>query len=54
MALKFIKKANTRLRFLYRKIRFLPQALSRLLCNKIVQPRFDYACSAWNTNIRNV
>ena len=47
MALQVIKKINTRLRFLYRKNRFLSQPLRRLLCNAIIQPHFDYGCSAW-------
>ena len=47
VALQVIKKINTRLRFLYRKNRFLSQPLRRLLCNAIIQPHFDYGCSAW-------
>ena len=47
MALHIIKKINTRLWFLYRKNRFLSQPLCRLLCNAIIQPHFDYGCSAW-------
>ena len=31
----------------YRKNRFLSQPLRRLLCNAIIQPHFDYGCSAW-------
>ena len=51
MALQVIKKINTRLRFLYRKNKFLPQSLGRLVCNAIIQPHFDYACSAWYPNL---
>ena len=51
MALQVIKKINTRLRFLYRKNRFLSQPLRRLLCNAIIQPHFDYSCSAWYPNL---
>ena len=47
MALQVIKKINTRLRFLYRKNRFLSQPFRRLLCNAIIQSHFDYGCSAW-------
>ena len=47
ISLQVIKKINTRLRFLYRKNRFLSQPLRRLLCNAIIQPHFDYGCSAW-------
>ena len=46
IALKTIKKINQKLKFLYRKNRFLTPEL-RLLCNAIIQPQFDYACSAW-------
>ena len=53
MALKVISKINCRLRFLYRKDRFLSQSLFRLLCNALIQPHFDYACSAWYPNLTN-
>ena len=53
MALKVISKINCRLRFLYRKNRFLSQPLRRLLCNALIQPHFDYACSAWYPNLNN-
>ena len=51
MALKTIKKVNQKLKFLYRKNRYLTLALQCLLCNAIMQPHFDYACSAWHTNL---
>ena len=51
MALKVIKKINQKLKFLYRKNRFLTPELRRLLCNAIIQPHFDYACSAWYPNL---
>ena len=50
MALKVINKISSRLRFLYRKNRYLSPHLKRLLCNAIIQPYFDYACSAWYPN----
>ena len=53
MALKVVSKINCRLRFLYRKNRFLLQSLCRLLCNALIQPHFDYACSAWYPNLNN-
>ena len=53
MALKIISKINSRLRFLYRKNIFLSQPLRRLLCNALIQPHFDYACSAWYPNLNN-
>ena len=36
---------------MYRKNRFLTPALRRLLCNALIQPHFDYACSAWYPNL---
>ena len=52
-ALKVISKINCRIRFLYRKNRFLSQRLCRLLCNALIQPLFDYACSGWYPNLNN-
>ena len=51
MALKVTNKINSRLRFLYRKNRYLSPYLKRLLCNAIIQQYFDYACSAWYPNL---
>ena len=51
MALSVINKINNKLKFLYRKNRFLTPILRRLLCNALVQPHFDYACSAWYPNL---
>ena len=51
MALKVINKINSRLRFLYRKNMFLSPPLRRLLCNSLIQPHFDYACSAWYSKL---
>ena len=42
MALRVIEKINSRLKFLYRKNRFLDVPLRRLLCNALIQPHFDY------------
>ena len=47
MALSVINKINNKLKFLHRKNRFLTPTLRRLLCNALIQPHFDYACSAW-------
>ena len=41
MALSVINKINNKLKFLYRKNRFLTPALRRLLCNTLIQPHFD-------------
>ena len=51
MALHILNKVNTKLKFLYRKNKFLSPALHRLLCNAIIQSHFDYACSAWFPNV---
>ena len=51
MALKVIDKINSRLKFLYRKYRYLTPYLKRLLCNALIQQHFDYACSAWYPNL---
>ena len=57
MALYAINKINNRLKFLYRQEKFLNKSLRRLLCNAMIQPFFDYACTAWypslNQNLKN-
>ena len=47
MAHKTIKKTNSRLNCLFRKKHFLTASLRRLLCNALIQPYFDYGCTAW-------
>ena len=44
-------KKNQKLKFLYRKNWFLTSELQRSLCYGIIQPDFDYACSAWYPNL---
>ena len=51
MGLHVLKKLNSRLKSLYRKNIFLSPPLRRLLCNAIIQPHFDYACTAWFPNL---
>ena len=51
IALNVINKINNKLKFLHRKNSFLTAALRRLLCNALMQPHFDYACSAWYPNL---
>ena len=51
MALKTIKKINQKLKSLCRKNLFLTPELQWLLCNAIIQPHFDYACSALCPNL---
>ena len=47
MATKVLGLVNGRLKFLYRKQIFLTYFLRRLFCNALIQPHYDYACSAW-------
>ena len=51
MAHKVISKVNARLKFLHRKNKYLTPNLRRLLCNALIQPHFDYACSAWHPKL---
>ena len=51
MVLNVISKLNTRLKFLYGKNRLLTPQLRRMLCNALIQPHFDYACSVWYPNL---
>ena len=53
IALRVIEKIFSRLKFLYRKNRFLDVPLRRLLCNALIQHHFDYVCSAWYPNLSN-
>ena len=47
MVTKRLSLINGRLKFLYRKQKFLTYSLRRLHCNALIQPHYDYACSAW-------
>ena len=51
MASRVLNKVGGRLNFLYRKESFLNLKLRRMLCNALIQPHFDYACSAWYPNL---
>ena len=51
MALSVINKINNSLKFVYWENRFLTLTLRRLLCSLLIQPHFDYACSAWYRNL---
>ena len=51
MANKVISKVNARWKFLHQKNRYLTPNLRHLLCNALIQPHFDYACSAWYPNL---
>ena len=50
MTLKVINKINGKLKFLYRKIRFLSQEFRRMLCSALIQPHFENPCPAWYPN----
>ena len=47
MVTSIIKKANARLKFLYRKQRFLSLYTKKMLVMSLIQCHFDYACSIW-------
>ena len=51
MALNIIDKINSCLKFLHRQNHFLTPPLHRLLCNALMEPLFDYACTAWFPNL---
>ena len=51
MVYKTTKKINSRLNYLFRKKHFLTPCLRQLLCNTLIQPHFDYACTAWYPNL---
>ena len=51
MANKVISKVSARLKFLHRKNKSLTPNLRLLLCNALIQPHFDYACSTWYPNL---
>ena len=51
VALKAKNKIIRKLKFLYRKKRYFTKELRRMLYKALVQPHFDYACSAWYSNL---
>ena len=51
MVLNVIDKINSRLTFLHWQNCFLTPPSRRLLCNALIQPLFDYACTAWFPNL---
>ena len=52
MALKVISKINCRLRFCAEKIDFYRNSFVDYFAT-LIQPHFDYACSAWYPNLNN-
>ena len=47
MVESILSKINSKLRFLYRKQKFLSKDIRRLLCNSLIQPHYDFACCSW-------
>ena len=47
MARSVLKKANSRLKYLYRKKKYLTQHTKKLLVMALIQCHYDYACSIW-------
>ena len=47
-----VNKISSRLRFPCRQNRFLNKPLRRLVCNAIVQPFFNYACSGCYSSLK--
>ncbi|MCU7801520.1 MAG: reverse transcriptase family protein [gamma proteobacterium symbiont of Lucinoma myriamae] len=47
MVNSILQKANARLKFLYRKQKFLNLHTKKLLVTSLIQCHFDYACSFW-------
>ena len=48
---EIIKKANTRLKFLYRNKNLLNFQCRKILCTALIQCHFDYSCSSWYPGI---
>ncbi len=42
-----LSKINNKLRFLYRKRKFLSKDIRKLLCNSLIQTHYDFACCSW-------
>ena len=51
MAHKVISNVNARLKFLHPNNKYLTPNPRRLLCYALIQPHFDYTCSAWYPNL---
>ena len=50
-ALKAIKRISSRISFLYRKSSFLDFSTRKTLCLALIQPHFDYCCTAWHEGL---
>ena len=51
MTAKVLGLVNGILKFIYQKQKFLTYPLRRLLSNVLIQPHYDYTCSAWYTSL---
>ena len=51
IALTVISKINGKLKFLYKKNRYLTNDMRKMLCNALIQPHFHYAYPAWSPNL---
>ena len=51
MAKNVLGKVNGRLKYLYRQGKYLPKNLKHTLCNALLSPIFDYACSSWYNGV---
>jgi hypothetical protein len=51
MGVKVVKKVNSRLKYLYRKGKYLDHNSKKLLVNSLVQCHYDYACSSWYSSL---
>ena len=54
IATSVIQKATARLKFLYRKRKFLNLTTKKLLVMSLIQCHFDYACSFWYPGLSTV
>ena len=48
---EIVKKANSRLSFLYRYKDSLNEKCRKILCSALIQCHFDYCCSAWFSSL---
>ena len=51
MALKVLTKCNSRLKFLFRKAKYLTSHARKLLASALVQCHLDYACCYWYNSL---
>jgi len=54
MAQSLLKKANTRLKFVYRNKQYLTQHTKTLLVMSFMQCHYEYACSIWYKGLNKV